>query len=379
MTSQYIYCSCQNGAQHVLKNEILSVWPTFRTAFSRPGFVTFKVPADFPANSLPTLNLKSTFARTSGIGLGKITNDDQPAMVQQLVAELPLEQLPTLKHVHVWQRDPVLPGNRDFEPGRNELTDKIASEIAAKLQAINLSTDPSNTSTAALASANRIAKADEAILDVIMVEPNQWWFGWHQATTTVSRWPGGIYSIRLPEHAVSRAYLKMAEALQWARLPIAAQDVVAEIGSAPGGSCQILLENDFKVIGIDPAQMHTSLLEHPNFTHVRHKAAEMRRSGFSNIKWIMSDSNVVPNYTLDSVEHIVTRDDINIRGMLLTLKLTNWELAKELPQYLDRIRSWGYQYIRTRQLAFNRREICVAVMKSRAIRRIKRRRKKQRS
>jgi len=109
---------------------------------------------------------------------------------------------------------------------------------------------------------------------------------------------------------------------------------------------------------------------------VRNRVSEMRRSGFSNVKWIMSDSTVTPTYTLDSVEHIVTRDDVNIRGMLLTLKLTNWELVKELPQYLDRIRGWGYQYIRTRQLAFNRREICIAVMKSRAIRRIKRRRKK---
>lgn len=373
MNSQYIYCSCQNGAQYVLKDEILSVWPTFRLAFSRPGFVTFKLPSDFPSNSLPTLNLKSTFARTSGIGLGKITNDDQTEIIQQLVAELPLEQLPPLRHVHVWQRDPVLPGNRDFEPGRHELTDKIAAAIAQQLQSTNPSIDSSASSIAA---ANQIAKADEAILDVIMVEPDQWWFGWHQATTAVSRWPGGIYSIRLPEHAVSRAYLKMTEALQWARLPIAEQDIVAEIGSAPGGSSQVLLENDFQVVGIDPAKMHARLLEHPKFTHVRTKVADMRRSGFNNIKWIMSDVSATPNYTLDSVEHIVTRDDVNIRGMLLTLKLTKWELVKELPQYLDRIRSWGYQYIRTRQLAFNRREICVAVMKSRAIRRIKRRRKK---
>jgi len=372
VTSKYIYCSCQNGAQHVLKEEILSVWPTFRLAFSRPGFVTFKVPNDFPVNSLPTLNLKSTFARTSGIGLGKISNIDQNRMAQQLVSELPLEHLPTLKHIHVWQRDPVLPGNRNFEPGRNELTDKIAYKIAQQL----LSTNPtSTTAPAAIASANRIAKVDEAILDVVIVEPNEWWFGWHQATTTVSRWPGGIYSIRLPEHAVSRAYLKMAEALQWARLPIAEKDMVAEIGSAPGGSSQMLLENNLQVIGIDPAQMHTRVLEHPKFTHVRKKVAEMRRSEFKNIKWIMSDANATPNYTLDSVEHIVNRDNVNIRGMLLTLKLTKWELVKELPQYLDRIRSWGYQYIRTRQLAFNRREICVAIMKSRAIRRIKRRRK----
>ena len=118
--------------------------------------------------------------------------------------------------------------------------------------------------------------------------------------------------------------------------------------------------------------MHESLLEISEFTHIRKKVADMKRSDFSEVKWRMSDSNVAPSYTLDSVEHIVTSPKANIRGMLLTLKMIKWELAADLPAYLDRIRSWGYQYIRTRQLAFNRQEICVAVMKSRGKRKAKR-------
>jgi len=46
--------------------------------------------------------------------------------------------------------------------------------------------------------------------------------------------------------------------------------------------------------------------------------------------------------------------------MLLTLKLPDWQLAERIPEYLDRIRSWDYRYVRARQLAFNRHEICVA-------------------
>ena len=29
--------------------------------------------------------------------------------------------------------------------------------------------------------------------------------------------------------------------------------------------------------------------------------------------------------------------------MLLTLKLADWELVDELPAYVERVRSWGYQ------------------------------------
>ena len=115
--------------------------------------------------------------------------------------------------------------------------------------------------------------------------------------------------------------------------------------------------------------MHDTLMTNPNFTHVRKKASEMKRSDFSSVKWLMSDSNVAPNYTLDGVEDIVNNKRTNIRGMLLTLKMIKWEMAAELPSYLDRIRSWGYQYVRARQLAFNRQEICVAVQRSRSKRR----------
>ena len=361
--STFIFCSCQYGAQAILKQEILSHWPEFKFAFSRPGFVTFKVPEGFPLKSLPTLDLKSTFTRTSGICLGKVQAQGTAELLKQAAELVSQSNLENIKHLHLWQRDTSVPGERQFEPGRKPRTDALANQLADLLQ-------PSGVTNKL--TVNKIARPDEKILDIILVEDNQWWIGWHQATTTPRCWPGGVYSIVLPEHIVSRAYLKMEEAIQWSRLPMKSGDLVAEIGSSPGGSCQALLKRRLNVLGIDPAQMHESLLEIPEFTHIRKKVADMKRSDFSEVKWLMSDSNVAPNYTLDSVEHIVTSPKANIRGMLLTLKMIKWELAADLPAYLDRIRSWGYQYIRTRQLAFNRQEICVAVMKSRGKRKAKR-------
>ena len=79
--------------------------------------------------------------------------------------------------------------------------------------------------------------------------------------------------------------------------------------------------------------------------------------------------NVAPQYTLDALEAVVTHSSVRIRGMIVTLKLMQWELASEIEQYVQRIRSWGYQHVRLRQLSFNRQEVCLVALKSRAYRR----------
>ena len=54
---------------------------------------------------------------------------------------------------------------------------------------------------------------------------------------------------------------------------------------------------------------------------------------------------------------------IAIRGMLLTLKLSNWDLAADLPKYIARVQSWGYNIVQARQLQYDRREVCVAALR----------------
>ena len=89
---------------------------------------------------------------------------------------------------------------------------------------------------------------------------------------------------------------------------------------------------------------------------------QARRREFRKIRWLTADMNVAPNYTLDAIEAIVTHPKISIRGLLLTLKLPDWELAEEVPQYVERVRSWGYNLVRVRQLVHNRQEICLAAL-----------------
>jgi 23S rRNA (cytidine2498-2'-O)-methyltransferase len=174
----------------------------------------------------------------------------------------------------------------------------------------------------------------------------------------------------LPEHAVSRAYLKMAEALVWSDLPLARGEHVVELGCAPGGASQALLDAGLFVTGVDPAEVDETVLADPHFNHVRARVAKAPKRLLRGAHWLAADMNVAPAYTLDAVESVVKHKDISIRGLILTLKLSDWSLVDELPAYVERVRRWGYKDVRLRQLAFNRQEICLAALRSRAQRRI---------
>jgi 23S rRNA (cytidine2498-2'-O)-methyltransferase len=353
--SGFLFVVCQYGAEEALKRELARQSLPLRLAFSRPGFVTFKLPADVAP---PDFELRSVFARTYGFSLGKVEGtlaQTLAAAVWDLACTGPYHQL------HAWQRDTAIPGERGFEPGLTELANEVGQIIAAAA--------PAGAAARADLPVNHNARSGDRVLDCVLVETNRWWIGWHRALTLPQRWPGGTPKIALPPDAVSRAYLKMTEALLWSQLPVAAGDHAVEIGSAPGGSCQALLDRGLYVTGVDPADMDDTVLAHPRFTHVRARAASLKRQAFAEMQWLFADANVAPQHTLETVEHIVTNQRVRIRGLLLTLKLPEWKLADEIPSYLDRIRAWGYTYLRVRQLAFNRQEVCVAALRSRSLRR----------
>ena len=60
-----------------------------------------------------------------------------------------------------------------------------------------------------------------------------------------------------------------------------------------------------------------------------------------------------------SIQH----PDVHIRGMVLTLKLAEWEQAEQLAEYAARVRGWGYRDVRMRQLASGGQEICLVALR----------------
>jgi len=351
MASGFLMTTCQAGAEAALKAEILRRWPGVRWGYWRPGFVTFRLPEGL---TLPDdFVFRAVFARAHAFSLGQVpgtTTVERAEAVWRLLGDRPASR------VHVWSRETSPPGHGDGDP-------LMANAVDEARQAIRDACPRPDDATHSGADVSGAARRGELVLDCVLVEPHQWWAGYHQAKSFASRWPGGMVPLVLPPTAVSRAWLKMEEALRWSGLPIPPGARIAELGSAPGGASQALLARGYEVLGVDPAEMHPDVLAEARFTHLRRRAGAAPRRAFRKIRWLTADMNVAPRCTLDIVEDIVTYPQTRIRGLLLTLKLIQWRLADEIPEYLDRIRSWGYNVVRARQLQHNRQEICVAALR----------------
>jgi 23S rRNA (cytidine2498-2'-O)-methyltransferase len=376
--TEFAYCACQPGAEPALKAEVAARQPGWKFAFSRPGFVTFKLPTPTSPERFEPVRL--TFARTTGLSFGRL---DAPSpdpvnlatrlweheAVRGLTASGPLA-------LHVWARDNYLPGENNIEPGPTPETLAAVAAIkeAAPPGALVDRSESSEQATTPDKAASPDKATNKIALDIAMVEPNQWWIGAHALRSRIDRWPGGVPRLEFPGHAVSRAYLKMQEGLRWSALPAQKGDLWVELGCAPGGASQALLEAGMSVVGVDPAEVDPVIATHAKFEHLRARANEIAVDEITDADWIAADINCAPQYTLDGVERLVTHPTTHVRGLLLTLKLISLDLARPdvVADTIARVRSWGFTDVRTRQLAHNRREYCLAAMRTRSQRRVKR-------
>ncbi len=335
---------CAHGAEQAVKKSIAA--QGWRLAFSRPGFVTAKHDLSVPAP-------QGIFIRASATTIGQTRNQDAESQIGSLVAQLADSPLAgqLFDQLHVWPKDRAPIGRFDFEPGVDEVSQAVAETIYGSISAQWLRCDM----------ANRIAEPDDVILDVVLVEPSHWFIGWHQADTWPSRWPGGVQPIQPKYEPISRAYYKAAEAITWSGFDMKPGDLVVEIGSSPGGACGRLLELGFRVLGIDPASMDPRIAKHPNFHHIRARAGDLPRKEFRDARWMLIDSNVKPEQTLTTVGNIVTHQQTHFRGLLMTLKIGDYDSADKIDGWIESVKAWQPTDIRVRQLARNKKEVCFAV------------------
>lgn len=362
-SGDFVFLVCQHGTEAVLKQFLLCPNSPFRLAYSRPGLLTFKLdqPVSIPEHPLIRLagrvlgqvegqggiemaeHLKQV-AATVGSGA---TSASKLLGASNLTANVDGE--PEWHHLHVFERDRAETGMYGFEPGTSPLAAEVGN-LARQVLGSQLQI-------------NQIVDKGTRVLDCMLVDPNHWLVGWHVANQVFATWPGGVFPVQEPPGMISRAYLKMAEGIAWSGLPFSAGDRVVEIGSAPGGASQRLLDMGLHVTGVDPAEMDPMLLQHSRFEHWRSKSSAVKRKNYAKFRWLVADANVAPNYTLDCVGDIVNYPTSKIEGLILTLKLSSYELLEHLDDYLARIASWGFGRVQARQLGHNRHELCVVAQR----------------
>ena len=339
-TFAMLVCAC--GAEAIVKQEMAA--QGWRLAFSRPGFVTAKHDS---TTDLP----EGIFIRAVARSIGKAKGERSADLIATLVEKLETTAARPFDQLHVWPKDRAPIGRFDFEPGPDEVTKAVADEVFEALHEKWLRCD----------APNRIAGAGERVLDIVLVEPSNWFFGTHVASTWPTRWPGAVQPIEPLHEPVSRAYYKAAEAITWSGFDMQPNDLAVEIGSAPGGACGRLLELGMRVIGIDPAEMDPQIEQHPKFRHIRARAGDLKRNEFRGAKWLLVDSNVKPDQTLVTVKNIVNHKFSEFKGLLITLKIGDYESAGSINRWRKSIEVWKPKQIQVRQLARNKCEVCFAV------------------
>jgi len=331
----FLLVACQGGAEAALVARQMAVVPGARRAAWRRGVVTFRLdPGVDPVDDFFPSDL--VFARACVRSLGQVTGAD----VETLVARTRELVGPSgWRRVHVWNRvatvaAPVV-----------EIRDRLLEVCGS-------------------ADRDEVAEPGDLVLDVVVDSSDRWWVGWHRAVTPPSRWPGGIYPGALPAHAVSRAWLKLDEAIASFDPGMRPGERAIELGAAPGGACQRLLEAGLHVVAVDPAVVDERVAAHPRFEQWRMRARDVKLRRFRGCDWLVCDMNIDPTSSLESIRRVVTAPDVRPRGIVATLKLPDWSRAAELPEWLAAFRDFGYRPV-ARQLSTAGREVCVVARRAR--------------
>ncbi len=362
MQSAHVYALCQAGAEKALKAEVARMNPELRFAFSRPGFVTFKV-----ASSEATLGMDFNpgwvFARSWGLSLGRVSSVDE--LLQAIPGWFQAEQYASSAQgrrwkLHLAEREQYAPGEEPLGYERGLWIQKWAELLRADWKALveasggRLTDEPDFSGP---------AQADQWVLECAVVEEGQLWVGAYRQAKGRSAWPGGRYPVELPEDSPSRAYLKLEESIAWSGYSVRTGDTAVEIGSAPGGATYALLRRGVNVVGIDPGEMHPRVFEYrdrPYFQHIRDVVAQVPRESLpERVDWLLLDMNVEPRVSLFQVDRLVTRMPESLLGVILTVKLNQWSFASEIPHWKEHLKAMGLTRVRVTQLPANRREVCL--------------------
>ncbi len=345
---EFLLCGCQPGAEGAVRDRVAGRFPESRPGAWRKGVVTFRWPSSPSPGSggSPSGEILDAvvFARTAIHSLGQVSGLDLAtlaAAVRDLAGGHPWQR------VHCWSRL-VAPGP---PPG----AEVAATALRAVAAACGLPAD-----------IDPLARAGDLVLDVVLDTPERWWVGWHRADGPASCWPGGLYppaAGALPAGKVSRAWLKLDEAIAVFGIPFESGQRAVELGAAPGGACQRLLEAGLRVVGIDPAVIDPAVTTVPGFSHWRMRARDVPLKRFAGIDWLVADMNIDPRSTLAALGRVATGRGVRLQGIVATLKLPTWSRAAELPAWLERFREWGFSP-RARQLSSGGREVCVVARRA---------------
>jgi 23S rRNA (cytidine2498-2'-O)-methyltransferase len=319
--TEFLFALTNPGTEKALKLEVESMELGWRLSYQRRGFVTFKADAPF---ALESLDNDIACARRICLSLGKSTTRDEA------VAKLGVVEW--IHHACFQDR---------------------------KMQGVNEGDLAERPSQGTL------------IGTVVELGEGEFWSGVHRHGRWTSPDPAGDAGIVMPKQSPSRAWLKLEEAVRFFDLKFTPDDLVIEVGCAPGGVVLALLDRGVAVIGVDPAKMAAVVMEKAIvnrddaaddrawFWHCRKPAALVgKRDLGQGVTWFMSDMNQSPEVVLKECARF-RKMAPSIRSVLVTLKLTDPAQVVEKDQWFAALRDMGFRTMRLQQLSVHHKELAL--------------------
>ncbi len=180
----------------------------------------------------------------------------------------------------------------------------------------------------------------------------------------LSSWPGGARHFAQTPEQISRAELKLLEALEVFGITLTEGERVLDLGAAPGGWTRLLLDAHLSVIAVDPANLDPRLSRRAGLEHYRGYAenylqeALRKRTRFDMIVNDMRMDAHEAARTLDKAAACLRTDGIVISSLKLPHETPEIHPLTTLNEALRILRK-RYGLVQVRQLFHNRQEVTV--------------------
>ncbi|WP_052888860.1 SAM-dependent methyltransferase [Thermogemmatispora carboxidivorans] len=228
-----------------------------------------------------------------------------------------------------------------------QLNQKLASVISEETRAIESIRKPRIVLSIALT-------AERGFVGISLAEEN------------LSSWPGGErHFARLPEQ-ISRAELKLLEALEVFNLTLPTEGEALDLGAAPGGWTRLLLQAGLHVVAVDPAALAPALHEEARLRleHKRCSAEVYLAEALHRSRRFAVITNDMRMDARDAARLLVRAADL-LRGDGFVLSVLKLPHATKHIQPLPVLREalailqGTYAIVKARQLFHNRQEVTV--------------------
>ncbi len=147
-------------------------------------------------------------------------------------------------------------------------------------------------------------------------------------------WPspfvGGRAVNEADKDAPSSAHRKLREALRWLDVELGADDIVVDLGAAPGGWTRVARDAGAKVVAVDRARLDEVLERDPLVVHVKKDAKDIDLSSYAPTV-IVCDVVWEPQHAVEIARRCLAVT--TLRAAVITLKLkrepVQWDVLDE--------------------------------------------------